>query len=92
MGDHVDNIALYEQGPLRNRNYLEDPCYIIRPKANGFLLGAVDERKNSRYLEIADPYNGDLADIRRCYQILQVRIHRLARLLFPPDQHTGETA
>jgi protein-tyrosine phosphatase len=49
-----------------------------------FLLGAIDDGQRSRAVEITDPYYGDLTDVRRCYQILQSHIHRLARLLSPP--------
>jgi protein-tyrosine phosphatase len=52
-----------------------------------FLLGAIDEGERSRPIEITDPYTGDLTDVRRCYQILQAHVSRLARLLVPADQH-----
>lgn len=52
-----------------------------------FLLGAIDDGRRSRAIEITDPYTGDLTDIRRSYEILQAHVSRLARLLVPADQH-----
>jgi protein-tyrosine phosphatase len=46
-----------------------------------FLLGAIDDGQCSRAIEIIDPYTGDLTDVRRCYEILNSRVHGLANLL-----------
>ena len=46
-----------------------------------FLLGAIDDGKCSRPIEITDPYTGELTDVRRCYEILNSRVHGLANLL-----------
>jgi protein-tyrosine phosphatase len=63
------------------------------PKARQkvYLLGAIDDGKHSRPVEITDPYNGDLADVRRCYQILQSYIQGLAGLLSLSDQPQRKT-
>lgn len=52
-----------------------------------FMLGAMGEGKHSRSVEIADPYTGDLTDVRRCYEILEAHVKRLAKLLLPADQY-----
>jgi protein-tyrosine-phosphatase len=47
------------------------------------LLGAYAEGVPARQLEIADPYHGDMTDIRRCYTILDGCIQRLVSALCP---------
>jgi protein-tyrosine-phosphatase len=57
-----------------------------------FLLGAIDDGRRSRAIEITDPYTGDLTDVRRCYRILQSHVRNLAGLLVPADRHKKKTA
>jgi protein-tyrosine-phosphatase/predicted ATP-grasp superfamily ATP-dependent carboligase len=46
-----------------------------------FLLGENAQRLGSEPAEIKDPYNGDIADIRRCYHRLDGQIRTLATML-----------
>jgi protein-tyrosine phosphatase len=43
-----------------------------------FLLGAMDRIDRGGQVEIPDPYDGDLSDVRRCYQALDSKIRKLA--------------
>ena len=64
------------------------------PEAKGkvFLLGAIRRRVSSQAVEITDPNNGDENDIRRCYEILQLKIRELAKMLFPRNQDRDHAA
>lgn len=57
-----------------------------------FMMSAYAEG-GQRYRQIADPYFGDLDEVRRCYAILQTCIHNLVRDLWPVErvspQHAG---
>ena len=46
-----------------------------------FLLGEYVQKLGSEPIEIKDPYNGDLEDIRRCYHTLEGHIQTLATML-----------
>jgi protein-tyrosine-phosphatase/predicted ATP-grasp superfamily ATP-dependent carboligase len=49
-----------------------------------FLLeGRADDHRANGF-EIADPYEGSMTDVRRCYQILDSRIRDLASRIFQP--------
>jgi protein-tyrosine phosphatase len=49
-----------------------------------FLAGDFAEEGPAKQIELPDPYSGDRADIRRCYQTLQTWTHHLASLLAGP--------
>jgi protein-tyrosine-phosphatase/predicted ATP-grasp superfamily ATP-dependent carboligase len=61
------------------------------PKAKHkvFLLGTYADRQQGSTIEIADPYDGNLADIRRCYQILDNCIGKLTDDLKRVEQAEG---
>jgi predicted ATP-grasp superfamily ATP-dependent carboligase/protein-tyrosine-phosphatase len=46
-----------------------------------FLLGALPTQCSYSSVEIADPYDGDLADVRQCYKRLEGHIRAVAALL-----------
>jgi predicted ATP-grasp superfamily ATP-dependent carboligase/protein-tyrosine-phosphatase len=46
-----------------------------------FLLGALPSKCRYSSLEIADPYEGDLTDVRRCYRRVQGHIKTVADIL-----------
>jgi sugar transferase (PEP-CTERM/EpsH1 system associated) len=50
------------------------------PEAAGkvFLLGAGASARRGRPAEIADPFAGDLDDVRRCYRLVEAGVQRLA--------------
>jgi predicted ATP-grasp superfamily ATP-dependent carboligase/protein-tyrosine-phosphatase len=48
-----------------------------------FLLGNGKEDGNQGSDEIADPYHGDLADVRGCYRLVASRLSQLAPLIHP---------
>jgi predicted ATP-grasp superfamily ATP-dependent carboligase/protein-tyrosine-phosphatase len=54
------------------------------------LLGAHAEGGPAHELEIADPYHGEMTDIRRCYSILDCCIQHLVDVLFPPHCDNAE--
>jgi len=49
-----------------------------------FVLGEYVQKPGSELAEIQDPYNGDVADIRRCYHILDDYIQTLTAMLGSP--------
>jgi protein-tyrosine-phosphatase/predicted ATP-grasp superfamily ATP-dependent carboligase len=49
-----------------------------------FILGEYSQKLGSEPAEIKDPYNGDVADIRRCYHILDSHIQIVAAMLSSP--------
>jgi hypothetical protein len=49
------------------------------------LLGTYAVGESAQQREIADPYHGNMADIRRCYKILDGCIQSLVGALFPSN-------